>query len=419
MKLRLSNLVGLVNCPTIKANGELVEEPGYDPKTGILFDPLGVSFPRVPQTPTKEMAEEALTKLSRLIETFKFVDTRDKAVALSLMLTAIARSGLPSAPLHGFDAPVAGSGKSKLIDIASILATGHEAGVTAQGEDREEAEKRLSALLMRGDPLISIDNCELPLEGVLINQALTQTRVELRILGKSKMVTARCASQIAANGNNLIIKGDLTRRSVIARLDPKVARPELLQFEYDPIEDAKKNRADLVVAGLTILRAYHVAGKPNKPPRLQSFERWSDTVRGALIWLDAGDPAETGDRIRKIDPLLRDLRAVMHMWRVAFGFTQVTARWVIDAANETVTTGSLAWSNLKTEYARPDLRDALMAVAGRGDRLDSRVLGNWLAKHSDRVIDLTDGQQGLALFAFEAAGERQGVMLWSLTERRS
>jgi hypothetical protein len=60
--------------------------------------------------------------------------------------------------MHGFDAPVAGAGKSKLVDIASILARGCEAGVIAQGEDREEAEKRLSTLLMRGDPIIAIDN---------------------------------------------------------------------------------------------------------------------------------------------------------------------------------------------------------------------------------------------------------------------
>jgi putative DNA primase/helicase len=38
-RLRLPNLVGLVNCPTIKADGELMTDPGFDPKTGILFDP--------------------------------------------------------------------------------------------------------------------------------------------------------------------------------------------------------------------------------------------------------------------------------------------------------------------------------------------------------------------------------------------
>jgi hypothetical protein len=268
---------------------------------------------------------------------------------------------------------------------------------------------------MRGDSIIAIDNCEIPLEGVLLNQALTQPRVELRILGKSKMVTTRCAAQIAANGNNLVVRGDLTRRSVIGRLDPKVARPELLQFKFDPIDDAKKRRGELVVAALTVLRADRVAGLPKKPPRLQSFEQWSDTVRCALIWLGAGDPVATMDRMRKIDPALRDLRMVVHAWRAGFGLTAVTARWVIDAAEETVTVGHS--DEHKTSFDRPHLRDALMAVAGRGGRLDSRALGAWLTKQTDRVVDLSDDPQRPEPFVIEAAGDRQGVTLWKLVRR--
>jgi hypothetical protein len=375
-RLRLPNLVALINCPIIRANGQLVTDPGFDPLTGILFDPRGVVFPSVPDRPTKPMAETALATIRRLIATFDFVSNDDKAVALSLILTVIARPGLPFAPMHGFDAPVAGSGKSKLVDIASILATGHEAGVTPQGEDREEAEKRLSSLLMRGDQIIALDNCETAVEGVLINQTLTQTKVELRILGVSKMVTARCAALLTCTGNNLIIKGDLTRRSVIGKLDPKVERPELRQYTYDPIEDAKANRGELVAAALTILRAYHVAGRPNRPPRLQSFEQWSDLVRGSLIWLGAGDPVATMDRLRKRDPALASLTAVLHAWKAAFGTEQVNARKVVEAAEARAT----------DRPPKPDLRDALIeAGLARNGKLDSKVLGNWLAKHADRV----------------------------------
>ena len=44
-RLRFPVLVGIVNCPIIAADGQLLDQPGYDPKTGILFDPLGVDFP--------------------------------------------------------------------------------------------------------------------------------------------------------------------------------------------------------------------------------------------------------------------------------------------------------------------------------------------------------------------------------------
>ena len=164
-------------------------------------------FPSVPSLPDRRTALTALERILKLLETFDFVGKDDKAVALSLIFTAIARRGLPHAPLHGFDAPVAGSGKSMLVDIASILATGHEAGVIAQGESREEAEKRLAATLMRGSPIIAVDNCELPLEGVLLNQTLTQQRVELRILGFSKMIVAQTMTVLTATGNNLDHQG--------------------------------------------------------------------------------------------------------------------------------------------------------------------------------------------------------------------
>jgi putative DNA primase/helicase len=398
-RLRLPNLVSLVNCPTIMANGELMAESGFDDDVGILFDPRGVKFPRVPDRPDKAMAQTALKRIMRLVETFDFVGKDDRAVALSLILTAIARPGLPTAPLHGFDAPVAGSGKSKLVDLASILATGHEAGVTAQGETREEAEKRLSTLLMRGDSIIALDNCEGPLEGVVFNQALTQQWANLRILGQSKAVRTRCASLFAATGNNLVIKGDLTRRAVVCRLDPKVERPELRQYTYDPIADAKDKRGELVAAALTILRAYHVAGRPNLPPRLQSFEQWSDSVRGALIWLGAGDPVATMDRLRKADPVLASLTAVLHAWRGAFGFEPATARRAIEEAER-----------------RDDLRDSLMAVAGRGGKIDGRALGNWLAQRVDRVVNLSDDLAPQPV-AMAACGTRQGVGLWGLTAK--
>jgi len=123
-------------------------------------------------------------------------------------------------------------------------------------------------------------------------------------------------------------------------------------------------------------------------------------VRAALMWLDAGDPAATMDRLRKADPVLASLTAVAHAWRAAFGVSPTTAREAITAADN-----------------RPDLYDALMAVAGRSGRIDGRVLGNWLAHRADRVVNLSDNL--LASFvAMEAAGQKQGVALWRLAARK-
>jgi hypothetical protein len=83
-RLRFPILTAIVNCPSISADGELFDRPGYDAGTGILFDPLGVDFPRVPDFPSKQQAEKALARLLQLLDTFDFVSLDDLAVALSL-----------------------------------------------------------------------------------------------------------------------------------------------------------------------------------------------------------------------------------------------------------------------------------------------------------------------------------------------
>ena len=416
-RLKFPVLVALVNCPSISADGKLLDQPGFDPATGVLYDPLGVEFPRVGDMPSKRMAEAALARILRLLETFDFVSPDGRAVALSLIFTAIARRGLNFVPLHGFDAPVAGSGKSMVVDIASILATGHEAGVIAQGESREEAEKRLSAILMRGDPIIAIDNCELPLEGVVLNQALTQHWLDLRILGYSKMLRTAARPLISATGNNLVVRGDLTRRSLVGRLDPKCERPELREFAYDPIADAKEHRAELVVAVLTALRAYHAAGRPNRPrPPLQSFVPWSDTVRAALIWLGQGDPVKTMDRVRRTDPNLANLKTVLMVWRDEFADSPTTVSAAVAAANATIATPELGTLGYVRSYTHPALRDALLVVAGRGGGIDTRLMGQWLGKHEDRVVNLGADCAKPDFVALSKAGTLHGLQQWRIAD---
>ena len=239
---------------------------------------------------------------------------------MSLILTRLARLAMATAPLHAFDAPTAGSGKSMIVDIAAILATGETAPVFAQGPNLEEFEKRLSVQLMAGRQIIAIDNINNELDGDLLNQSLTQDKVDLRILGQSREVTVQCSTVTTATGNNLKLVGDLTRRAVIGRLDPKTDRPEIRQFDYDPLDGRAREPGRTGRGG-----AHHPEGLsrrracPSRPPRLQGFAEWSDLVRGALMWIGLGDPAATQERLRENDPKLTTLIRVATVWRKAFG----------------------------------------------------------------------------------------------------
>jgi hypothetical protein len=401
-KLRFPILAGIINAPTLRADGSIFDKPGYDASTGLLFDALGVDFPKIPDRPTRADAQRAFGMLDDLIGSFPFVDSQARAVALSAILTACIRRSLPTAPLHATTAPVAGSGKSKLVDIASVIATGHEAAVISQGHEAAELEKRLGALLLAGDAMISIDNCEQPLGGELLCQILTQARVRTRVLGASSAPELSAGSFVAATGNNLIILGDLTRRAIQCRLDPKLERPETRVFDSDPVTDAKKARPRYVVAVITILRAYIVAGRPGRPTPLGSFEAWSDLVRGALIWLGAGDPVETMNDLRRTDPRLEEAQTVISQWRAAIGTERVTAAQVIKAA-----TRQNGYDSAGSELVHADFRDALLAVAGHGGAINGRRLGKWLSSHAGRIING---------FRFEHSGNRDGAAMWVLQD---
>ncbi|MGE3743604.1 MAG: PriCT-2 domain-containing protein [Geminicoccaceae bacterium] len=398
---KLPVLTGIINCPTLRPDGSILDRPGYDAATGTLFDPQDARFPSITPEPDREEALRALAYLRALIDTFPFVGDGDRSVALSGILTTAIRRSIPTAPLHAFNAPVAGSGKSLLVDIASMIASGRPAAVIAQGKTEEEMEKRLGAALIAGDALISIDNCEIPLGGELLCQALTQTTLKVRILGKSLNAEVPSNAAMFATGNNLTLAGDMTRRAIRCSLDPGVERPELREFDRDPIATVHRARGDYAIAALTILRAYHVAGRPQQATPLGSFVEWSRWVRDALIWLGEADPCATMEQIRDADPKLEALTMVIEQWQAVLGQRRVSVKEVIDAAVEQ-RHASFAG---RPEFIHPDFREALLVVAGDGGAINGRRLGKWLSANQNRIID------GMKIMA---DGVLTGIMRWRL-----
>ena len=319
------------------------------------------------------------------------------------MLTAPVRRSLRTAPAHAFDAPVAGSGKTFLVDIANVIATGQEAGVIAQGSSEEETEKRIGACLLAGVPIIAIDNCERPLSGEVICQMLTQTQVKVRILGVSEAPTLASDAFVTVTGNNPVLAGDLTRRAVLCRLDPQCERPETRIFKNDAVGDTKAGRPELVAAALTVLRAYHVARKPwpDDKRHLGSFEEWSKLIRGALIWTGCADPVASMDKVRDADPLLSEFRDVVAQWQDIIGTDKATVADVVAIA--CAQDGAIFGGSYS--FTHGEFREALLAGAGRGGAINTKALGKWFTCVKGRIED------GVR---FEPAGEKKHAILWRL-----
>lgn len=393
-------ILGVVTTPTLRQDGSLIDKPGYDQRSGIVYDPMTFTFPPIPENPTKEDAIEALALLKRPLASFPFLNPASHSVALSGILTALVRRTLPTAPMHAFSAPTAGSGKSILVDVASVIATGERASVTSTGRDGlsgdVELEKRLAASMLSGDAVLSIDNLETPLGGELLCQLLTQTSVKLRVLGKSTNVDTPIATTFFATGNNLSVIGDLTRRVLISTLDVQDERPEMRKFDFHPVSMVREFRGDFVRAALIIMRAYILSKERVSLTALGSFEDWSRMVREPLVWLGEMDPVNVLEEVRKTDPRLGRLKQMMDAWQNMFGNSPKRIRDVVRSGLDSDAAGPL----------NPDLRDALVAITGGDKFVNAEKVAWWLRKNAGRVVDH---------LKFERVDDNKAVALWQLT----
>jgi hypothetical protein len=404
-------IVGCLSCQTLRPDGSLLIEQGFDPATrlllvepplmapwwehGRLFPPFAHDadanfasyFESLANLLRREDALQALKLLKDLLVEFPFIDDVSRAVALSAIITPITRGAYPVVPMHVARAAMAGSGKSFLWDIASAIAIGQLMPVMSMGASEEELEKRLGAALMVGQPLISIDNVNGELGGDALCQAIERPIVDVRILGKSETVRIESrGTSIYCTGNNVMLRGDLCRRAITCTLDPEMERPELRQFKRDPIAMILENRGKYVAACLTIVRAYILAGRPDKAPKLASFEGWSDTVRSALIWLGEEDPVISMETSYDEDPERVELADMIATWAGEFdvGYSnRKTLAEVIEVAEKTSQTFN------GVEPDNPELLSILQQVTKtrRGLQLNSLALGYWLRANKGKIVD--------------------------------
>jgi hypothetical protein len=250
---------------------------------------------------------------------FHFAIDEDQVVWLAAVLTVLVRSAINGpCPLFSFTASTPGIGKSLLADGISVIATGRRMPRTVAPETDEELRKRLTAVAISGDIMVLFDNVVGAFGAPSLDAALTGTRWSDRILGKSEVVELPLRAVWFLTANNLQLKGDVRRRVVPCQLQTNLERPEeRSDFRYPKLlEHIHSHRAELAVAGLTILRAYDVAGRPDQElPTFGSFESWSDLIRSAVHWATDGlDPCVTRHRLREADPALATHAALLEGW---------------------------------------------------------------------------------------------------------
>jgi hypothetical protein len=380
----LRALEAVVESPALRPDGTVLDAPGYDETTGLLYRPNG-RFPAVPARPTLDDARGAVAVLLDLVQEFAFASTAHQTAWLAAALTPLARFAISGpTPLFLLDATAPGSGKGLLADVIAVIATGRTMPRTAYPDSDEEMRKRITAVALAGDRLMLLDNVTSNLGGAALDAALTGTTWRDRILGRSEMTAELpLLTTWFATANNATLRGDLVRRTIPVRLEPKVEKPdEQTGFKYPRLlAHVVENRAALVAAGLTILRAYTAAGCPDqKLTPFGSFEGWSDLVRSAVFWTLEEDPCAVRKGLADADSEALARTGLVDGWaELPGGKDGLAAAGAIQLVK-----GDLPDKDGFRKYG--PLYELFTERGRNGEMITAKSLGHWLRSVEGRVI---------------------------------
>ncbi len=276
--------------PFVRPDGTICQDPGYDvaSRTALVLDDEALGPIQVPEYPSPKQVERALELLrSEWLGDFPLRTDADRANLLALILTPFIRGLVPLVPLAVIDGLQMGVGKNLLADCLSIVATGRSADPLPYPSDDEETRKLITAAFGTGADLFVFDEAHV-IEGRSLARALTATTWIDRILGVSRVASYPNAVTWVALGNNVQIRGDLVRRVYRIALHPAEPNPEnraASSFRHPDLRAwTLANRASLVEAALTLVRAWVANGRPAGPraESFGSFEAWERVVGGIL-----------------------------------------------------------------------------------------------------------------------------------------
>src|SRR4029077_5933290 len=93
---RMRRIVGIIETPTIRHDGIIIQDAGYDSLTGYEYIP-SADFPRVPERPTQSEARDAMRSLRSIFCDFPYANDAHQAVPIAAILTLVARPAIRGA----------------------------------------------------------------------------------------------------------------------------------------------------------------------------------------------------------------------------------------------------------------------------------------------------------------------------------
>lgn len=277
----------IIQSPVFTKDGDIITETGYHAGSHLWYAPSGGLHMKVSPQPSEKLIQRARAYIvEELLGEFPFTEAASRAHAVAAILLPFVRELIEGpTPLHAYTAPTAGSGKGLLVELTSIIATGHPALPVSAPREDEEMRKRITSQLRRGTPIIVLDNLSAKLESAALCAALTSEEWSDRVLGVSEMTPALPNRALwICTANNPEFSLDVARRTVVVRIDSGEECPWKRTFRHANIKAwTREHRGALVSAALTLVQGWLAAGRPTvEHPPIGSFEGWAAVMAGVL-----------------------------------------------------------------------------------------------------------------------------------------
>lgn len=300
---------------------------------GIFYD----EHPSIRDIPTEGLPD--LSILDDITVDFPFADQASRENFYGLLLTPLLRPALNgNVPMHFVMASLERTGKSLLIEaVLGGTILGRPTPMMQLSEKDEEVDKRITAMLLRGSSIFNFDNIKDFIDSPSLCSLLTSSIYDGRVLGKSQILSIENNTTVIGSGNNVKATGEICKRFVPIKLQPRTDSPETrTDFVHKNISAyILQRRRDILTCLCQMIDSWKRAGAPKSSTPMGGFGRWAECIGGCMQfhgfthWL--GNYREW---TRTADPLGEDLRGLVTEWARIHGGNSVKTNDLINICKD-------------------------------------------------------------------------------------
>lgn len=307
----IQTIKAVVDGPAIVEGGRIIDECGYDEPSGIYVKTVPEQWKSIVEKPTRQDAVQAVELLLGVVTENSFEHEAGPLGWVAMILTAVGSQLMMGRPKPAFalTAHAPNSGKSTLIELASIIALGDRIS-TRELKNDTELGKDIVTAMRKSSRWLAMDNLQEShlLRSPLLAEILTSGKHAGRILGENSEVSGDVPFIVTLTCNNMSYTTEMARRVLTIQLK---RRPDGHAFTVkDPLESILSRRMELLGAAMTVLRWAQIAKVSELEP-ISSYACWCRSIRDPLVALGFPDVGRLVDFSKSLDDDREQLREIV------------------------------------------------------------------------------------------------------------